>query len=129
MEKNILIVDDDENTRELLTNCLHQEGFTVVTAATGTEALGRFIYSLFTKPFSLILLDVAMPPPDGLAVLEIIRKEEAARGISYGEGIPIIVLTGHKDTCMDSFNKGCDDYMVKPVTTAELISKVRSKIK
>ena len=129
MKKNILIVDDDANTRQLLKACLQQEGFAVVTAENGTEALGRFIYSLFTKPFSLILLDVVIPQPDGLAVLEIIRKEEAARGVPYGEGVPIIVLTGHKDTCMDSFNKGCDDYMIKPVKTADLVSKVRSKIK
>jgi DNA-binding response OmpR family regulator len=129
MENNILIVDDDKNTRQLLTATLQQEGFGVVSAENGIEALGHFIHSLVTAPFALIILDVVMPRPDGLTVLEIIRKEEALRGIQYGEGIPIIMLTGHKDTCMDSFNKGCDDYMIKPVKTAELISKIRSKIK
>jgi DNA-binding response OmpR family regulator len=129
MEKIILVVDDDENTRELLLTCLKKEGFDVIAARNGTEALGTYLYSLHTKPLSLILLDVVMPRPDGLSVLEIIRKEETVRGIRYGEGIPIIVLTGHKDTCMESFNKGCDDYIIKPVNTKDLIKTIRSKIK
>lgn len=129
MGNNILIVDDDVNTRQLLTACLKKEGFDVTAAGSGIEALGVYLYAAHTKPLSLILLDVVMPPPDGLTVLETIRKEEAMRGVAYGEGVPIIVLTGHKNTCMESFNKGCDDYMIKPVNTNDLIKTIRNKIK
>lgn len=129
MEKKILIVDDDETTRQLLITCLEKEGFNIIAAHNGTEALGAYLYATHTKPFSLIILDVVMPPPDGLTVLETIRKEETLRGVPYGEGVPIIMLTGHKNTCMESFNKGCDDYMIKPVNLNELVKTIRGKIK
>jgi CheY-like chemotaxis protein len=127
--KKILLVDDEPQIVELFSTLLRESGYRAVTAANGAEALGLYLYARFNEPFDLMVLDVSMPRIDGLQVLETVRKDEAARGIACAEGLPIIILTAYKSTCMLSFNLGCDDYVLKPVQPETLLDKIRLKIR
>jgi len=126
--KKILLVDDEPQIVELFSTLLRENGYRAVTAANGAEALGLYLYARYNEPFDLMVLDVSMPRIDGLQVLETLRKDEAARGIACAEGLPIIILTAFKSTCMLSFNLGCDDYVLKPVQPDTLLDKIHSKI-
>ncbi len=126
--KKILLVDDEPQIVELFSTLLREDGYQTVTAASGPEALGLYFYARFHVPFDLMVLDVSMPRIDGLQVLETVRKDESERNIACGEGLPIIMLTAYKSTCMLSFNLGCDDYVLKPVQAEILLEKIRSKI-
>jgi len=127
--KKILLVDDEPQILELFSTLLRDAGYRAVTAANGAEALGLYLYACFHEPFDLMILDVSMPRIDGLQVLETVRKDEAARGIACAEGMPIIILTAYKSTCMLSFNLGCDDYVLKPVQPEILLDNIRAKIR
>lgn len=126
--KKILLVDDEPQIVELFSTLLREDGYRAVTAPNGAEALGLYLYARYHEPFDLMVLDVSMPRIDGLQVLETIRTDEAARGIACAKGMPIIVLTAYKSTCMLSFNLGCDDYVLKPVQPETLLAKIQSKI-
>jgi len=127
-KKKILLVDDEPQMLELLSTLLREAGYQTMNAANGPEALGLYLYGLCHDPFDLMVLDVSMPRIDGLQVLETIRKDEQNRSIACGDGIPIIMLTAYKSTCMVSFNLGCDDYLLKPLQPETLLKKIRSKI-
>ncbi len=128
-QKKILLVDDEPQIVELFSTVLREEGYRAVTAASGPEALGLYLFARHNEPFDLMVLDITMPRIDGLQVLETIRSDEAARGIACGDGLPIIMLTAYKSTCMKSFNLGCDDYILKPVQPEVLVNKIRSKLR
>jgi two-component system, chemotaxis family, chemotaxis protein CheY len=126
--QRILIVDDNFEQRQLIAVCL-KDMYAYDVAASGTEAIGAFHLALSKgSPYALILLDVAMPGSNGLDVLKAIREYEEKVGIKLGEGIPIVMITGYKDTMVSAFNGGCDDYIVKPVKKEMLIAKIREKI-
>lgn len=128
MPWNILIVDDEPDNVKLMSLIL-EEHATCSTAGSGTEAIAAFKRSVASKkPFDLILLDVAMPDKDGLQVLEEIRKDEEARGVLLGKGVPIIMVTAHPSAFMKSFNRGCDDFILKPVDAPVLIKKITTKL-
>jgi len=127
--KKILFVDDEPQIVELFSTLLRENGYRAVTASNGAEALGLYLYARYNEPFDLMVLDVSMPRIDGLQVLETMRKDESARGIACAEGLPIIILTAYKSTCMLSFNLGCDDYVLKPVQPEALLDKIRTKIR
>ena len=101
MKTKILLVDDDPNIRQLVNLYLEKEGFEVVMAARGDEAVQLFR----TSPPNLILLDLMLPGMDGWQVCREIRKVS---------NIPIIMLTA-KDETFDKvlgLELGADDYMV-----------------
>lgn len=125
MGKKILIVDDEPEIRQALTFRLESEGYQVETAKGGKEAIGAVIHAMRHEPYDLIVLDIMLPDVDGLEILDIIRLEEEYRGISLGEGIFIIMLTALKESWMDSFNKGCDDYLSKPYLPQQLLNKIK----
>ncbi|WHH59595.1 response regulator transcription factor [Petroclostridium sp. X23] len=114
----ILVVDDDYNICELIRLYLEKEGFTVVTAYTGTKALDLFK----AETPSLVVLDIMLPELDGWQVCREIRR------IS---NIPIIMLTAKGET----FDKvlglelGADDYMVKPFETKELVARIKAVLR
>ncbi|WP_170766388.1 response regulator [Ruegeria lacuscaerulensis] len=105
----ILVVDDDDTTRELMRVFLAKEGFDVVTAADGKEALklARKI-----RP-SVITLDVLMPPPNGWDVLVELKADETLADI------PVIMLT-MLDEARKGFGLGASDYLVKPLDREKL---------
>ena len=114
----ILVADDDLNICELLRLYLEKEGFEVVMAHDGEEAVAKFESE---KP-SLILLDIMMPKLDGWQVCRQIRQKS---------GCPIIMLTAKGET----FDKvlglelGADDYVVKPFDTKEIVARIKAVLR
>ena len=117
----ILIVDDKLQNRQLLEIMLTPEGFVLLTAASGEEALAI----VEQAPPDLILLDVMMPGMDGYQVVGKIKSDPATRSI------PVIMLTALDDSNarMLGLNAGAEDFLTKPVDRAELVVRVRSQLR
>ncbi len=116
----VLVVDDDSLSRLLLTRALEQAGFTFEAVGSGEEAIAF----LARTPASIVLLDLMMPPPDGYAVLRILRQNPATKSI------PVVVLTGldAEEEVSRAFEMGADDFVRKPFKNAELIARIRSQL-
>ena len=119
MAARILVVDDDANVQRVLTYALRQEGYEVVLAADGAEAIKLWSED---RP-SLILLDATVPKMDGYQVLGRIRSEE-----SQAAHVPIIMLAADGDVehKVRGLRAGADDYLVKPFHSAELLARIKS---
>ena len=126
--KSILIVDDEQDIRDSLESRLTVAGFRVQTASSGQEAVATFIKRFYDGPFDVILLDIDLLDTDGVDILKLLRQEEELRGVNYGDGVIIIMQTGIKESWMDAFTKGCDDYIIKPYSFQELLNKINEKI-
>ena len=113
--KRILIVDDDDEIRDLLEFDVSQSGYFVDTASDGKEGLQKAL----NNSYDLILLDVMMPKMNGFDVCKNIRQAKLA--------IPILMLTA-KGTINDKtigFDCGADDYLVKPFDIQEVLLRIR----
>ena len=117
----ILVVDDQIQNLELLAAHLVPQGYEVVTATNGEEALAR----LASYQVDLILLDILMPGMDGFALTARIRKDSKHRQL------PIILVTALKDRedRIRGIEAGCDDFISKPIDKLELLARVRSLLK
>jgi len=125
----ILIVEDNPENMELLAEILRDTSDSYF-AATGHEALAAYNAAWQDhNPYRLILLDLEIPEVSGLDILEKIRTSERQAGIPLGEGVPVIVVTAHRRRFLEAFDKGCDDYILKPIDAAVLISKVSQFLK
>jgi CheY-like chemotaxis protein len=110
-----MVIDDDEDIRAVLKTIIEYEGYSVVTATEGSEALRR----LRTEPSpGLILLDLRMPGMDGRTFRELQQAE------SKLAAIPVVVLTGDRDGPQIAKKLGVD-YVAKPVDLDPLLSLVR----
>ena len=118
MSKRILIVDDEPRYLRLLEANLKTEGYTVVTAADGLQAIEAFS----AKPVDLILLDIMMPRLDGFGTCQRIREFS---------NVPIIMLTakGEEQDRVKGLDLGADDYLVKPFSATELLARVRAVLR
>ncbi len=119
MEKNaVLIVDDEEDIRELIKIYLINEGFKVITACNGIEALEK----LKNYDIDLIILDIMMPKLDGIKTCLKIREEKK---------IPIIMLSAKNEDSdkILGLNVGADDYVTKPFNLLELTARVKSQLR
>jgi diguanylate cyclase (GGDEF)-like protein len=119
--KKILIVDDSSFFAQIILKALTQEGYEVVWAPCGEDAL-RMVRE--EKP-DLVLLDVVMPDISGFEVCRILRSAES------NNLMPIIMLTskdGHEDV-LAGLDLGADDYIIKPFDNRELLSRVKNTIK
>src|SRR5882672_2303686 len=115
MARTILVVDDEATLRDALVEALESDGFRVVAAADGREALLRFRAE---RP-DLVLLDLMLPELSGIEVCRIIRAES---------GVPIVMLTA-KDSELDKvvgLELGADDYVTKPFLLRELTARIRA---
>ena len=115
----VLIVDDEPAVRSSLERALRMEGLAVVEAADGSEALGR----LAERRVDAVVLDLMMPPPDGL---EVCRRVRAA-----GDRTPVLMLTARDavDDRVEGLDAGADDYLVKPFALRELLARVRALLR
>jgi two-component system, OmpR family, response regulator ResD len=116
----VLVVDDEFRIRKLLSEFLRREGYEVVEAADGEEALDVIFES--DKKVDLIILDVMMPKYDGWYVLERIREYLTT---------PIIMLTARSDEYdqLKGFKLGADDYVTKPFSPSVLMARVNKILK
>lgn len=117
----ILVVDDEEDLREILRFNLEAEGFEVETAASAEEALAGFKFQV--SGFSLILLDVMMDRMSGFEMAQ--RMREA------GDNTPIIFLTARDahDDQLQGFGVGADDYITKPFSFDTVLARVKAVLR
>ena len=117
-DKSVLVVDDDQKVRRMLTRYLEGEGFQVGEAGDGTEMR----QALAGQTYDLVLLDVMLPGEDGLSLMRDIRRESE---------IPVIMITGKGDLVdrVAGLETGADDYIAKPFHLREVLARVRSVLR
>ena len=115
----ILLVDDEQPIQTLLSFPLQRDGYEVVQAADGAEALARFDEQVF----DLVVLDVMLPRMDGLEVCRRLRAK--------GETVPIIMLTAKSEEIdkVLGLELGADDYITKPFSMREFRSRVKAALR
>lgn len=118
MKSKILIVDDEEHIRELIRFYLDKEGFSVVQAAGGEEALQL----LENEYIDLAIVDIMMPVMDGFQLVEEMKEMK---------DIPVIMLTAKSQSAdkLRGFSLGIDDYVTKPFDPDELLARVKTILK
>ncbi|MCG6981815.1 MAG: response regulator [Deltaproteobacteria bacterium] len=119
MAEKILVVDDEQEIRNLLDHFLKDQGYEVVLASDGNQALKL---AAEENP-QVIILDIKMPGLDGLEVCKLLKGKEQTRLI------PIIVITGFEDNKMEALNRGADDFVNKPFDMAEIAIRVKSALR
>jgi two-component system, OmpR family, copper resistance phosphate regulon response regulator CusR len=115
----ILIAEDEPRITRFLVKGLQAEGYATTAAADGDEAL----YLARSGEFDLMLLDLGLPKQDGLRVLGQIRRASV--------NLPVIVVTarGSADDIVAGLDSGADDYLAKPFRLAELLARVRARLR
>lgn len=114
----LLVVDDDPHIRELVSVFLRKEGFEIIEAEDGEQALAV----LEREPVDLVILDIMMPRMDGWELCRELRRHF---------DIPLLMLTAKGETSqkVKGFELGTDDYLVKPFEPAELVVRVKALLK
>ena len=116
---NILVVDDDKNTRLLMKAVLEAENFTVITAENGEEALSVMEHS----HVDLVVLDVMMPKMDGYTFTKTLRAAD--------NNLPILMVSAKQLPAdkKQGFLVGTDDYMTKPIDEEEMLLRIRALLR
>ncbi len=114
----ILLVDDEDAVRKVLAFPLERDGYEVIQAADGEEALTQFA----AQPVDLVVLDIMLPRLDGLEVCKRLRATST---------VPIIMLTARDDELdkVIGLELGADDYITKPFSIREFRSRVRALLR
>ena len=115
---NILVVDDDKEIVNAIEIYLKREGYNIIKAYNGNEALKK----LEENEIHLIILDIMMPEKDGMETLQEIRKNKT---------IPVILLSAKSEDYdkISGLDTGADDYITKPFNPLELIARVKSNVR
>ena len=116
--EEILIVEDERDSREILSFNLERAGYRTVEASSAEQGIEKL-----TQSTSLILLDVMLPGMSGFEMASKIREE--------GSHVPIIFLTARsaEEDVLSGFSSGGDDYIAKPLSRAELLARVKAVLK
>lgn len=116
MEKTILVVDDEPGIIKMVTSRLQRAGYAVLVAMNGNDAM---MLAEQQQP-DLILMDIMMPEPDGIAVTRMLKAHERCRFI------PVILLTARsrQEEIAMALESGADDYIIKPYEVEDLLDKV-----
>ncbi len=115
MSGAVLVVEDDQELRDLLRRYLERNGHSVTTTGSGAQA----ITALEAGGIDVVVLDLGLPDVDGLDVLATARD---------GRTVPVVVLTArtHVDDRIDGLRRGADDYVTKPFSPTELVLRVEA---
>lgn len=118
-QNRILIVDDDPDIREVVSILLGSEGYQVLQAENGGQAV-EMVYG--NRSIELVILDIMMPGMSGIETCEMIRRRS---------NVPILFLTAKSQDQdkVDAYTQGGDDYLVKPFSQTELLMKVKSLLR
>lgn len=121
MAKTILIVDDSESIREVVSFTLENEGYNVLIAIDGTDAL-RFLDG---TPIDLIITDLHMPEMDGITLIKEVRK------MPHYQRIPILFLTTESQAAkkMEAKDAGATGWIIKPFVPAKLIAALNKVLR
>jgi DNA-binding response OmpR family regulator len=116
----VLVVEDDESTRSALASWLTSQGFVVLTAGSGYEAIQHLLHPL--EPIEAVILDVGLPDVDGVTLHETIRD--------ICPGLPVVICTGEAttDQAARMLELGARRYLRKPVEPEELVSAVADSL-
>ena len=116
---NIMVVEDDKNTRRLMETVLVQNGYNVISACDGENALEL----MDKKQVDLIVLDVMMPGIDGFQLTRMLREAECYT--------PVLMVTARETSAdkREGFLAGTDDYMVKPVDEEEMLLRINALLR
>ncbi len=119
MKSKILLLEDDLNLNETVSDYFDENGFDVVSAYDGDEALSL----IYENNFDLLLLDVNVPNKNGFEVLKEVRNQKKT--------VPAIFITSlnSMDSLEEGFESGCDDYIRKPFELKELLIRVKTILK
>ncbi|MFG6667513.1 response regulator [Halomonas sp. HNIBRBA4712] len=114
----ILIVDDEQQIRRFLRISLASQGYDVIEAGSGEQALA----AVYTRPVDLVLLDLGLPDMDGQQVLSAIRQQSA---------VPVIVVSvrEREEDKVTALDHGANDYVTKPFGIQELLARVRAVLR
>lgn len=112
-----LVVDDDHDIAEMVRLALVDEGYEVVLATNGSEALD----AAGNEPFDVILLDMRMPVMDGWAFAQAYRNR-------LGQRVPVIVVTAARDAAARAAEIDADDYLAKPFSLDDLFATIERHI-
>ena len=112
----VLVVEDERKTAAFIRKALQAEGFAVDVCSHGEDALA----ATMATPFDALVLDIMLPGPDGLSVLQRLRER---RNLT-----PVLLLSarGEVNERVEGLNAGADDYLAKPFALAELVARVRA---
>ena len=116
MVERILVVDDEQIIRELLAELLSFEGYEVVSASDGREAIR--LAALETP--HLVILDANMPEMDGIETTWELRSQQETCWV------PIIMVTAFEETRTEALHAGVDDFVTKPFNVADLLARVKA---
>jgi len=124
-KQTILVVDDETTIREVVRRYLEREGFAVIEAENGNQALQH----LREQAPNLIILDVMLPGLDGLSITRRLREGESL--LAVNEDVPIIMLTARKEELdrITGLQVGADDYVTKPFSPQELVARVQAVLR
>ena len=118
MAGSVLLVEDEENLASLVRAYLEQEGYRVVWAGSGADAL----HTLATEPVRLVVLDLNLPDLDGLDVCKQIRSRSS---------VPVVMLTARDEEAdrLAGLDAGADDYIGKPFSPRELVARMKAVLR
>jgi DNA-binding response OmpR family regulator len=119
MGERILVVDDEEFMRELLAQLLSIEGYEVLLASNGREAIQR---AVFENPH-LVIVDANMPEIDGIETTRQLRSQRETCSV------PIIMATAFEGTRTEALHAGVDDFVPKPFPVADFLARVKAMLK
>jgi DNA-binding response OmpR family regulator len=116
---NVLVIEDDLGVRDVVRIALEYEGMDIEVAQSGEDALALLVPS---HSFDLLIMDVMLPGIDGIALCQEVRARD---------DVPIVMLTARDDetSIIVGLEVGADDYVTKPFSTRQLVSRVRSNLR
>ena len=121
MNNTIIVADDDKISLKIISSVLLKNGYTVVGAENGKDALEKIVDACnTTEQFDLLITDIEMPEMTGLELMDELQRLDL--------NIPVMAITGHtdnKEMIIDLLRKGCSEYIPKPIKTKDLLRRTK----